>query len=184
MDKQQLTAYFSRLDEKLSAPVRLYIYGSAVVILLDAPGRTSLDIDVAGPYTVADQSEFACLSESLGLPVNPDPLCQTEHVEWIGPLRLCLPMPRSEHPGMMLWQGRNLTVMTGTVEDLVASKLIRYDVTDRTDIQYLFSQYRFEMNAVQDAVSRLPHPFHKDAMVLQNIENLKADIMLWGGGGA
>ena len=51
MDKNEIIAYLTRLDRELSAPVTLYLYGSAVIILLDAPDRTSLDIDVAGPYS-------------------------------------------------------------------------------------------------------------------------------------
>jgi hypothetical protein len=40
MNKRDIVNYLSRLDAGLSAPVVLYVYGSVVVILLDAPGRT------------------------------------------------------------------------------------------------------------------------------------------------
>jgi len=53
MNKSELIAYLEGIDGGLQQPAMLYIYGSAVCILLDEPDRTSLDIDVAGPYSDA-----------------------------------------------------------------------------------------------------------------------------------
>jgi hypothetical protein len=181
MNKQNIQEYLARLDSELASPATLYLYGSAVPILLDAPDRTSLDIDIAGPYSNVDQSELEKASPRAGLPLNPDPLCQDDHLEWVGPLRLCLPPPQEGEPGLKLWQGKKLTVVTGSVPDLVASKLIRYDETDRGDIQFLYTQFRFDWSAVQKSVARLPHPFGRDALVLENLDNLKADMAVWGG---
>ena len=58
MNKKQLLRYLKKLDESLKYPSMLYIYGSAVCILLDEPERTSLDIDVAAPYSDADYGEI------------------------------------------------------------------------------------------------------------------------------
>ena len=58
MNKGDIISYFGRLDEGLAAPTVLHIYGSAAVILLGADERTSLDIDVAGPYSTADYARF------------------------------------------------------------------------------------------------------------------------------
>jgi endonuclease/exonuclease/phosphatase (EEP) superfamily protein YafD len=140
-----------------------------------------LDIDVAGPYSTVDQAELAEASPRAGLPLNPDPLSQENHLEWVGPLRLCLPPPQAGIPGLKLWQGRRLTLVTGSVPDLVASKLIRYDETDQGDIQFLYTQFRFEWLAVQQSVARLPQPFSTHTLVLENLENLKADMAAWGG---
>jgi hypothetical protein len=181
MNKKEITDYFSRLDEAMNGPADLYLYGSAVVILLDAPDRTSLDIDVAGPYSVADQGELARASISAGLPINPDVSYTGNHLEWVGPLRLCLPPPKSDTPGMLLWQGKRLLVRTAAVPDLVASKLIRYDETDRSDIQYLFAQFHFDWESVCQSVARLPHPFSNDVLVLENLNYLKSDMQLWSG---
>lgn len=181
MNKQDILEYLARLDRELSNPAKLYLYGSAVPILLDAPDRTSLDIDVAGPYSNVDQAELETASSRAGLPLNPDPLSQESHLEWVGPLRLCLPPPQEGILGLKLWQGTRLTVVTGSVPDLVASKLIRYDETDRSDIQFLFTQFRFEWQDVQKSATRLPHPFGIDALVLKNLDNLKADMAAWGG---
>jgi len=45
MNKSELIAYLEGVDSGLQQPAMLYIYGSAVCILLDEPDRTSLDID-------------------------------------------------------------------------------------------------------------------------------------------
>jgi hypothetical protein len=82
---------------------------------------------------------------------------------------------------MTLWQGKRLLVRTASVPDLVASKLIRYDETDRADIQYLFVQFNFTWESVSDSVARLPHPFSSDVLVLENLNYLKSDMQLWSG---
>jgi hypothetical protein len=180
MDKRELVSYLERLDAALSAPSELYIYGSAVVILLDAPGRTSLDIDVAGPYSSVQPTEFARASEAAGLPVNPDdPAYSGNHLEWVGPLRLCLPPP--DGSGMTLWRGMRLTVRTGNAADIIASKLIRYDETDKADIQFLCTQAPVTMDAVRAAADALPAPFRDDALVRENLGNLAVDLLLWRG---
>jgi hypothetical protein len=51
MDKSRLLAYLEALDEALAEETELVVYGSAAFILLDEDGRTSLDIDVAAPYS-------------------------------------------------------------------------------------------------------------------------------------
>lgn len=81
----------------MKASATLHIYGSAAFMLLDEPERTSLDIDVAAPYSVVDE----------------------------GDLRRAA--------------------------------------------------------AIEAAVEELPEPFNNDALVLENLENFKVDIMLWGG---
>ena len=182
MNKAEIIDYLSRLDRELSAPVMLYLYGSAVVILLDAPDRTSLDIDVAGPYSSGNMAEIARASQRVGLPLNPDPAYSGNHLEWVGPLRLCLPPPPKNGKGLVLWQGEKVTVRSGCVEDLVASKLIRYDETDRADVQYLYAQFGFDWPSVREAVERLPHPFEIDPVVADNLSNLETDMRMWKGG--
>ena len=83
---------------------------------------------------------------------------------------------------MTLWQGLKLAVRTGSVEDLVASKLIRYDEIDRADIQFLFAQFHFSWEAVRNSAGRLPHPFRTDTLVAENLANLKSDLRMWGEG--
>jgi hypothetical protein len=180
MDRSDIIAYFGRLDKELGVQTVLYIYGSAAVILLGADDRTSLDIDVAGPYSTVDSARFAEASAVAGLPVNPAFDVSSNHVKWVGTLRLCLPPPA---PGaMVLWQGAHLVVKTGKVEDLVASKLIRYDETDQADVQFLFKSSRFTHESVAASVKLLPPPFSTDALVQENLANLKLDIAVWGGG--
>jgi hypothetical protein len=179
MDKRQLIAYLEGMDRSLQDDAALYIYGSAACILLDEPGRTSLDIDVAGPYSVADEGDLRRAAEAVGLPVNPDEDYEGDHIEWIGPLRLCL-QPPAGGAETMLWRGRRLRILTGSIADLVTSKLIRYDDIDQSDIRYLLGQRRVRFEDIEDATKRLPAPFRDDALVLQNLENLRTDMQTWG----
>ena len=181
MDKQQLLNYLAKLDASLDRSAMLYIYGSAVCILLDEPDRTSLDIDVAAPYSDADYGAIVRAAECVGLPVNPTEDTAANHIEWIQALRLCLPAPTPERT-MLLWQGTRLTVKSGSPADLIASKLIRYDEIDQGDIQYLLAQTRVSFDDVADAVERLPPPFRDDCMVRENLENYRMDAELWKGG--
>ena len=181
MNKSELIAYLEGIDGGLKQPAMLYIYGSAVCILLDEPDRTSLDIDVAGPYSDAAYADLAQAAERAGIPVNPDEQTSSNHIEWIQALRLCLPKPSAES-GMILWQGEKLTIKTASVPELVASKLIRYDEIDQGDIQYLCSQSPISFSDAESAVRRLPPPFNADALVLENLENLRNDLQIWRAG--
>jgi len=179
MDRRTLIAYLESMDSGLEQITMLYIYGSAALMLLGEEGRTSLDIDVAAPYSRADLAVLRKATERAGLAFNPDEAWEGDHIEWVSALRLCLPPPRLGQE-TLLWRGRNLQVVTGPVADLVASKLIRYDEIDQADIRYLHAQSPIRMQPVRDAVSRLPAPFDHDALVIQNLKNLETDLAIWG----
>lgn len=179
MDKTALVAYLERIDRALRSQATLYIYGSAACILLDEPDRTSLDVDVAGPYSVVDQGDLRQAAEAADLPVNPDDSYAGDHIEWVGPLRLCL-QPPVEGKGLTLWQGSRLQIRTGDIADLVSSKLIRYDDLDRSDIRYLVSTSRLPFSEIARAAERLPAPFVDDPLIRDNLNNLKDDMTLWG----
>jgi hypothetical protein len=178
MDKKELISYLEQIDRRLTSPTTLCIYGSAAFILLDEPDRTSLDIDVAGPYSQADLGELRQAAESAGLPFNPEESLRSDHLEWISALRLCLAAPQPESE-ILLWSGRFLSVKTVSVSDLIASKLIRYDEIDQSDIQYLVTQHMIEEQDVENAVHRLPPPFNGDPIVLENLDLLKKDLKRW-----
>lgn len=178
MDKDRLVEYFAQVDERLTQPAELMIYGSAAFILLDEEARTSLDLDVAGPYSKLNYEEFRQVSRQAGLEVNPSPLDAGEHVEWISGARLCLAPPESAGT-LTLWQGRRLVVQTVSAPDLVASKLIRYDLVDQSDVRYLVSQMKVSHAEISAAVGRLPSGFRNDASVRENLANLNEDMRLW-----
>jgi hypothetical protein len=180
MNKAELMGYLERIDGALRQPTTLHIYGSAACMLLDEPDRTSLDIDVAGPYSQADEADVRRAAEAAGLPVNPGDAYGGDHMEWIGPLRLCL-RPPVAGTEMTLWQGARLRVQTGSAADLVASKLIRYDAIDRSDVQYLVTQAGVSFGDIEAAARRLPAPFARDPLVIENLQNLRADLAIWGG---
>jgi hypothetical protein len=179
MNKPKLIAYLEAIDGALREPAKLYIYGSAALILLDEPERTSLDMDVAGPYSQANEADVRQAAEQAGLPVNPSDEYDGDHIEWVGPLRLCL-QPPVDGTGMLLWQGSKLRIESGSAADLVASKLIRYDEIDRSDIQYLLAQGHTGFSTIAEATMRLPAQFAQDPLVKENLENLRTDMGLWG----
>ena len=178
MNKHELLSYLERIDNALKYDTTLYVYGSAVFMLLNEPDRISLDIAVAGPYSQADLGDFRQAASQAGLPVDPDENYSSDHIEWISQLRLCLPKPSPETE-MMLWQGRKLTIKTVSPAELIASKLIRYDEIDRSDIQYLCFQRKIDFSEIEAAVKILPSPFNRDPMVLDNHKNLKTDMQIW-----
>lgn len=179
MNKQELIAHLEDVDRELHGEATLYIYGSAACILLDEPDRTSIDVDVAAPYSRVDETDLRQAAEAAGLPVNPGDDYSGEHIEWIGPLRLCLqaPVAGTELP---LWRGKHLRVQTAPIAGLIASKLIRYDDIDQSDIRYLVSLSHVPFSQIREAAAQLPPPFDREALVLENLDNLKTDMAMWG----
>lgn len=76
--------------------------------------------------------------------------------------------------------GVNLVVRTGSGADLVASKLYRYSEQDQEDIQFLMRRGGVTLDAVREAVTRLPERFREDVSVAENLGNLERDVELWG----
>jgi hypothetical protein len=178
MDLAALQTYLSKLDASLQVTAACCIYGSAACMLLGEEGRISLDVDVAGPYSQADETMLRSAAAQIGLPVNPPADFAGDHIEWIGSLRLCLADP-AVGGRVVLWQGANLTIFTVSTPDLAASKLIRYDPTDQADIQFLMVNGRLGIEDVARAVERLPEAFRKDIIVRENLKNLGRDCLRW-----
>jgi hypothetical protein len=178
MDRAALLTHLTALDRRLRRPAVLYVYGSGACILLGEPGRTTLDLDVAAPYSRVDFADLEQAARAAGFPVNPPEDYPGDHLEWVTAVRLSLPRPR---PGSetALWQGRKLSVKTVALCQLVASKLVRYDATDRSDVQYLCSQGRIPFEDVAAAVAELPAPFAQDPVTHDNLGNLRTDMALW-----
>jgi hypothetical protein len=175
VNKTHLLDYLSKIDAALTAPAALCIYGSAAFILLDEPDRTSLDVDVAAPYSDVNFADLSRAAIAAGLPINPAPDTPGEHIEWIQAARLCLAPPAAGRV-VQLWQGARLKIVTVPPPDLIASKLIRYDELDQADIAYLLAQQAIAWTDIAAAVQRLPEPFKHDPVVRDNLANLKADF--------
>ncbi len=178
VDTTTLRQHLGRLDAELTEPVRLCIYGSAPLMLMGEEGRFSVDLDVAAPYSQANERVLAAAARSIGFPVNPPEDFSGDHIEWVGPARLCLAPPRAEDT-VVLWQGSQLTVFTLPPADLAASRLIRYDPIDQTDIQFLMTQAGVPYDEIARAVDRLPPAFRQDALVRENLANLRRDMQRW-----
>jgi hypothetical protein len=178
MNKQELLGHLERLDAALVSDAVLCVYGSGAFILMDEPDRSSLDLDVAGPYSRVNFADLQRAAREAGFPVNPDEATQGDHIEWVSAARLCLPKPDPETE-IVLWQGKRLSIRTVPVPQLIASKLIRYDAIDQGDIQYVCACGRVDFLAVRKAVRQLPVPFNRDSLVLENLENLRQDLKQW-----
>ena len=181
MNASTLREHLGRLDAALGEPARLCIYGSAALMLMGEEDRFSVDVDIAGPYSTVNERALAAAARQIGLPVNPAEDFPTDHLEWVGPTRLCLAAPTAE-TAVVLWQGSRLTLFTLPPADLVASRLIRYDPTDQADIQFLVIHLRVRFDVVAQAVNRLPATFRDDALVRENLENLRRDLQRWSSG--
>jgi hypothetical protein len=178
MDRNTLLEYLKRIDSLLKGNAILYVYGSVPLILLGQEDRTSLDMDVAAPYSEADFADIEYAAGESGLPVNPDETASSDHMEWIQALRLCLPPPDTKSD-VVLWQGRKLTIKTLAPARLIASKLIRYDEIDQADVQFLCRQANVRFEDVAAAARLLPAPFRDDVLVRANLANLKTDMQMW-----
>lgn len=178
MNKAAILQKFAVIDKNLNSSASLCLYGSGAFILLDEEDRTSLDLDIAGPYSKVDLADFTNAAEAAGLKLNPDETTEEDHIEWISVVRLCLADP-SVTESTILWEGNKLKVFTVSPADLIASKLIRYDDIDQSDINYLVFQMNVSFESIVKAVARLPKAFRDDVVLQENVTNLKQDIMLW-----
>jgi len=180
VDEQTVRAYFDALDPLVRPDTVLYVFGGAAVALLGSRIRTTMDIDVAEPFSQIDRAAFCRASAAAGLPVNPAPEYSAAFVKLVGPLRLSLPVPDPARPAVELYRGRNVTVRTGSAADLVASKLVRYDEQDQQDIQFLMGEGGATLEEVKASVDRLQPVFRDDALVRENLMNLGEDLKIWG----
>ena len=79
--------YFVRLDALVAPGTVLYVYGGAAVALLGSGIRTTMDVDVAEPYSHFDRTAFAVASAQAGLPVNPGIDHEAAFLELVGAFR-------------------------------------------------------------------------------------------------
>ncbi len=178
MNRATLESMLTSVDERLVSPTTMVIYGAAAFMLLGEEARISADVDVAGPYCIGDVASLRRAIVDAGYAINPPPEHQGDHVEWVGIERLSLEDP-VEH-SMTLWHGANLSVITVPPPSLIASKLIRYDETDQSDIRTLCGRMKIQWEQIRDAANRLPPAFRDDALVKENLENLRNDMIMWG----
>ncbi|HMO50753.1 MAG TPA: hypothetical protein PKE26_08605 [Kiritimatiellia bacterium] len=177
MDRAALERLLTAVDDHLDEPATMVVYGAAAFMLLGEELRTSIDVDVAGPYCSGNIANLRRAIEKAGYAINPPPHLNQDHIEWVSVERLSLEPP--DEQALSLWRGRYLHVITVSPAALIASKLIRYDATDQSDIRTLGFRMNVSWEHVKDAVKRLPPTFRDDAIVQENLENLKRDMMLW-----
>ena len=177
MDQASPQQMLVAIDSKLESKATMVVYGASAFMLLGEETRTSLDVDVAAPYCSGNVAALRNAITAAGYIINPPPHVQTDHIEWVGGERLSLEPPDDQ--AVLLWQGDRLSVLTVAPAALVASKLIRYDETDQSDIRSLCFRMNIRWEQVRDAVERLPVQFRHEAIVRENLDNLKQDMALW-----
>lgn len=64
INEATLAAYFERLDPLVKPGTVLFVFGGAAIALLGAKIRTTVDIDVAAPYSKIDLATFREASEA------------------------------------------------------------------------------------------------------------------------
>ncbi|MEA3452426.1 MAG: DUF6036 family nucleotidyltransferase [Bacteroidota bacterium] len=133
MKKEDFIRLFEEIDNNLVTDAEICIYGSAAFILLGQDDRTSLDIDIAAPYSNVNFKDLSQAIQKAGYEINPD-FTDRAHIEWIVGNRLCLSEPLPEST-IILWSGDKLIIETLPEPDLIASKLIRYDEIDQAYLQ-------------------------------------------------
>src|SRR5712691_12826160 len=77
-----LRDHLARLDAGLGEPAKLCVYGSAPLMLMGEEDRFSVDVDVAGPYSIVNERNLAEVGQKIGLPVNPPEDYAGDHIEW------------------------------------------------------------------------------------------------------
>ena len=114
--------------------------------------------DVASPYSQCDFVDLEQAIQAANLPINPHETYGKDHIEWTGLLRLCLPPPDSTTE-LCLWQADRLTIKTVSPAELIASKLIRYDQTDQSDIRFLYFQAQPSFDKIKRACKAITGHF-------------------------
>ena len=60
--------------------MRLCLYGSTPLMLMGQEDRSSLDIDVAAPYSSANERTLTEAAKQIGLPLNPADDYEGDHI--------------------------------------------------------------------------------------------------------
>ncbi|MBO6166950.1 MAG: hypothetical protein J6P13_01200 [Kiritimatiellae bacterium] len=178
INEQVLRDYFARLDRLVAPGTELFVFGGASIALLGSKIRTTVDVDVAAPYSRVDMVSFKEASKLAGLPVNPGMGYQGAYLEFVEERMLALPVQKRDE-ATVLFRGLNLTVITASESDLVASKLVRYNDKDRSDVQFLAGLGKVSPEDVKASVARMSPRLRSDVLVAENLSNLETDFMLW-----
>lgn len=154
LDGPQWLGLLERLASQLGSagePVRLCLIGSSACLFGGMESRTSRDLDVWLPMSDYDRRELQQAVEAVGLLYNPKSALEPDRpylqIVESGVVEVGEFAPvRTERIG-------RLHLLRPPVENLIASKLIRGDARDVTDILFLMHHYRPDPDRIRAIIA-------------------------------
>lgn len=147
---------------KDGAPVRLCLIGSAACLFGGMDGRTSGDLDVWKPASDYDRAELRAAAERVGLLFDP----KTSLVPDKPYLQLVEPglTQLGEFEPVPVDRIGRLHIVRPPVENLVAAKLLRSEPKDLSDIRFLMTRHRPDVQRIRDIISGFSKPAREHAL--------------------
>jgi hypothetical protein len=143
-------------------PVEICLIGSAACILGGMDGRTSRDLDVWSPNSNYDEMELRRAVDRAGLMFDPKSELEpdTAYIQIVEPGIVQL----GDFQSVLAKRMGRLRLTRPPYENLVASKLVRAELKDIQDIQFMLQSYRISKESISAAVRSLPRPARDTAM--------------------
>lgn len=137
-------------------PLRLCLIGSAACLFGGMDGRTSADLDIWKPASDYDRLELKAAADKAGLLFDPKETLDPErpYLQLIEP---GLTQLGQFEPVLIERLGR-LHLYRPPVENLIAAKLIRAAPKDLSDIRFLISHHRPDLELVRRVAAGFAPP--------------------------
>ena len=154
LDGEAWTLVLGELSKALGkdgSPVRLCLIGSAACLFGGMEGRTSADLDIWKPASDYDRLELKAAAEKAGLLFDPKQTLDPDrpYLQLIEPGLTQLGI---FEPVLIDRFGR-LHLHRPPVENLIAAKLIRAEPKDLSDIKFLISRHRPDLQRIRRVIS-------------------------------
>jgi hypothetical protein len=164
LDGEDWTRVLEDLSRALGAegpPMRLCFIGSAACLFGGMEGRTSSDLDIWKPASDYDRRELKGAAEKAGLLFDPKSTLEPDrpYLQLVEP---GLTQTGPFEPVLIDRLGR-LHLYRPPVENLVAAKLIRAEPKDLSDVRFLVSRHRPNLDRVRAIVAGFASPARERA---------------------
>ncbi len=159
LDGEAWTLVLEELSKALGKdgpPVRLCLIGSAACLFGGMEGRTSADLDIWKPASDYDRLELKMAAEKAGLLFDPKQTLDPDrpYLQLIEPGLTQLGV---FEPVQIDRFGR-LHLCRPPVENLIAAKLIRAEPKDLSDIKFLMSRHRPDLERIRRVIAQFNRP--------------------------
>lgn len=136
--KKDFLDFFAKVDRDLNKKLSITILGGASIVLLDFKDRATQDIDVAPPI----DSLFLKAGNKNGIPIQS-----------AGNLVSTVDFEHCEKP--IVFKGKFLTVHSISPEELIKSKLERFQKQDPEDIYSIIQKTNYSYESFKDLVKEM-----------------------------